>query len=97
MSEMKAKQMAEALEKVMEISAITRPGQKYIMWYTRMTEEELGVFTDWDVKRFGLRAKDEYVFVADNTGHILYAINVSGDSVMQSVAELTDLLAGKGW
>lgn len=93
----KAEQMQEALRKVMDICEITRPGKNGRLFYVRMTEDELEDFSDWDVKRFSLRSGDEYIFVAEDNGHILYALNVSGDSVMQSIAELTNLLAGKGW
>lgn len=93
----KAEQMKEALEKITEICDVTRPGKNARLWYVRMTEDKLADYSDWDIKRLGLRENYEYIVVAENTGHILYAINVSGNSVMQSIAELTNLLARKGW
>lgn len=93
----KTEQMNKAIKKVMEIGQMTRPNSTFYIRYIRMTEERLQEFSDWDMKRFHFHVRDEYITVSNGEEHLLYCLNVSGNSVMQSIAELTDLLAGKGW
>lgn len=94
---LKTKQMDEAIKWVVEIVKITSPEIPANIVYLRLTEDNIDCFSDWDRKRFGLHIGDERIFVGKAKEGILYSINVSGDSVMQSIAELTNLLAGKGW
>lgn len=93
----KAEQMDEAIKKVVEIVKVTSPEIPANIVYLRLTEDNIDCFSDWDQQRFGLHVGDERIMVGKAKEGILYSINVSGDSVMQSIAELTDLLAGKGW
>lgn len=93
----KAEQMDEAIKRVLEIAKITRPECDTRIVYLRVTKENLEAFTEWDCQRFGIHVGDERILVGKAGEEILYALNVSGDSVMQSIAELTNLLAGKGW
>ena len=93
----KAEQMEAAIKKVVEITKITRPQAETQITYLRITEDNIGDFNDWDRRRFGIHVGDERILVGKTGEGILYALNVSGNSVMQSIAELTDLLAGKGW
>ena len=93
----KAEQMDEAIKKVVEIVKITSPKIPANIVYLRLTEDNIDCFSDWDRQRFGLHVGDERIMVGKAKEGILYSINVSGDSVMQSIAELTNLLAGKGW
>lgn len=94
---LKAAQMDEAIKRVLEITKITRPECDTRIVYLRVTDENIDWCNDWDRRRFGIHVGDERILVGKRGEGILYALNVSGDSVMQSVAELTDLLAGKGW
>lgn len=93
----KTEQMDEAIKKVLEIVKITSPEIPANIVYLRLNEDNIEYFSDWDRQRFGLHIGDERIMVGKAKEGILYSINVSGDSVMQSIAELTDLLAGKGW
>lgn len=93
----KAQKMEIALRKVMDIADITRPGKDASFRYVVITEDNLHDYSDWDIERLRLCTGLEYILVVEDSGHILYSINVSGDSIMQSIAELTNLLAGKGW
>lgn len=94
---LKTEQMDEAIKKVLEIVNITSPEIPANIVYLRLNEDNIEYFSDWDRQRFGLHIGDERIMVGKAKEGILYSINVSGDSVMQSIAELTDLLAGKGW
>lgn len=94
---LKTEQMTEALRKVEEICKITRPECETRLVYIRLNKENIGDFDDWDRQRFGMHVGDERILVSKNNEGVLYALNVTADSVMQSIADLTDLLAGKGW
>ena len=94
---LKAETMDEAIKRVLEITKITRPECDTRIVYLRVTDENIDAFSDWDRQRFGIHVGDERILVSKAGEGILYALNVSGDSVMQSIAELTNLLAGKGW
>lgn len=93
----KTEQMNEALQKVKDIARITRPEKDVNIVYVRVTAEHIEAFSDWDIQRFGIHIGDERILIGTPAEGLLYTINVTGDSVMQSIAELTDLLAGKGW
>ena len=93
----KAEQIEAAIKKVVEITKITRPQADTQITYLRITEDNIDDFSDWDRQRFGIHVGDERILVGKRGEGTMYALNVSGDSVMQSIAELTDLLAGKGW
>ena len=52
--------------------------------------------TEWERKRFHLRPGGEWILIWDNvTEDLLYAIDVSADSVLTALAELMDLLSRK--
>ena len=67
--------------------------------YVEMDGTTIKQFSDWDQRRLGLMTGGEYLIVVDITDtekpHILYAINVSGDSVLECMHQLFDLLSAK--
>ena len=59
-----------------------------------MTEEELAMFTEWDQRRLYL-SPDEEMYIIYEPGHNLYAVNVTGDSLLTAAYELMRLVSAK--
>lgn len=58
------------------------------------TAESLRKFSDFQLRYFALRAGEEYFFVWEPDG-LLYAVNVTGDSLLTAAWELMDLVSRK--
>ena len=70
--------------------------------YCEMDAESLADFTDWQCQKNKLFIGHEYFLIwevpdphAIDPFHLLYAVNVSGDSVLTAVAELMNLVCRK--
>lgn len=88
--------IATGIGHVIGIMKIVNP-EKARTWrieYMRMEKDTLDTFSDFDVKYHGLLLGEEYIMIFDEFG-ILYAINVTGDSVLYTMKELMDKLADK--
>lgn len=70
--------------------------------FSRLTDESITEFSDWNRNRFHLHAGEEFFFVwetsrpdvADIYG-LLYAVNVTADSLLTAASELMNLVARK--
>ena len=72
--------------------AILKPQKKWNIYYDVAKENHN--FSDWDRQYHGIIDGEEYFFVYDNN-HLLYVINVTGDSTLTAMSELMELLARK--
>ena len=70
--------------------------------YCEMDAESLADFTDWQCQRNKLFIGHEYFMIWEvpdpydiEPFHLLYAVNVSADSVLTAAAELMDLVSKK--
>lgn len=70
--------------------------------YCEMDAESLADFTDWQCQKNELFIGHEYFLIWEVTDpyaidpfHLLYAVNVSADSVLTAVAELMNLVCRK--
>ena len=68
----------------------------------RLTENDMGMFTEHNRKWLNLFAGEEYFLVCEIapdgkhfTNGLLYAVNVSGDSLLTAAEELMSLVARK--
>lgn len=61
--------------------------------YRRETEESVKDYTEWGRQRFGIHSGFEYFYVW--RGEMLYAVDVTADSVLTAAEELMRLLAEK--
>ena len=73
--------------------------QKALNWnmiYRKETEETIGRLTDWERRYHHISVGGEYIQVREvDTGDLLYAVDVTGDSVLTALGELFDLLTKK--
>ena len=75
---------------------VVRPDKDIRIEYVRTTEENIKDFSDWDVERFGILTGEELILIFDKTeNHLLYVVNVTGDSVLTAMSELMNLIAKK--
>ena len=65
-----------------------------VIWFAVMTDEEIGEFSDWDQRRLGLLHGEE-MFIIGEPDRVLYAVNVTGDSVLTAAYELMRLVSAK--
>lgn len=71
-------------------------GEIYIeIEYRRETSESVNEYTDWTRSYFEIFPGQEYFYVRRKFGPLLYAVNVSADSVLTAASELMQLLAAK--
>ncbi len=70
--------------------------------YCEMDAESIADFTDWQCQKNKLFIGNEYFLIWEVPGpyaiepfHLLYAVNVSADSVLTAVAELMNLVCRK--
>lgn len=61
--------------------------------YEQLTEGSMA-FDAWQAKYFGLEPGGEYFFIT-RQHHLLYAVNVSSDSILTAASELMDKIAKK--
>ena len=61
--------------------------------YRRETDESVNDFTEWAHERFGIVPGNEYFYVWRPV--LLYAVNVTADSVLTAAYELMKLIANK--
>lgn len=78
-------------EKVEEMLECIRPGNDWKIVYSIPSKVTL---SDWDRKYLGVIDGEDYFFIfVENRP--LYAVNVTGDSVMTAIQELVTKLAAK--
>lgn len=64
-----------------------------VITYEKLTEDSGKPYSDWDRQRFQLRSGEEYFLIRRRT--LLYAVNVTSDSILTAAHELMDLIARK--
>lgn len=85
-----------ALNDVLNILHLARADKNIGIEYIRTTQENLKRFSEWDRERFVMLTGEELFLVSDNrTNHLLYVVNVTGDSVLTAMAELMNMIANK--
>lgn len=73
-----------------------------VITFSKLTNEEIAKFNDWDRKRFCLIPGEECFFVweaqqpgSPSTDHLLYVVAVTGDSLLTAAGELMNLVSRK--
>ena len=90
---MKKEEVNFCIDKIQEILKKINPDKVWIIEYGVLKHPE--AFDDWTVEYHGLRKGEEYVFIFDEYMHLLYVINVTADSTLCILSELTQLLLNK--
>ena len=70
-------------------------GKRLHIWYRKETEESWQAFDEFKRAMHGIYPGGEFIYVFDEDGHLLYAVDVTSDSPLTAFAELTSLLARK--
>ena len=92
----KAEQMQKVADSVNVLIKMMRPDKHLDIQYVKLTDENIGAFGDWDIVRLCLYTGDEQFIISDvDENSRLYAVNVTGDSVLTAAAELMDLVSKK--
>lgn len=73
--------------------------QRIAITYTRLDDENISQFSDFQRRYYGLLTGEEYFIIWDERGagkpDLLYAVNVTGDSILTAGGELMTLVAKK--
>lgn len=77
------------------ILQMLRPEKRWRIMYAKVTDDVLNIFNDWQKKYHGIRKNEEYFFIWDDEGCLLYVLNVSAESTLYSLSNLLKLLADK--
>lgn len=86
----KQDQISKCIMKVEEMLEYLRPNNGWRITYSNTAVS----LDDWDIKRLGIIEGEEYIYVYVK-GSLLYAINVTADSVLCAMSELLNLLTNK--
>ena len=92
----KEKDVTLGIGHIMEILKLINPdkAKRWRIKYKLMNEELFEHFTDFEKTYHGLIRGEEYILVYEYR-HLLYAINVTGNSVLYTLRELFALLGNK--
>ena len=94
----KAKIMRILCDHLVDIMAVTHPDRVLKIWYRRETPQTIAGFSLFAAERLRLRPGDEYIFIdtlTNNSWTTLYAVNVTADSPLTAMREVTQLLSNK--
>ena len=83
---------------IMQIESILqmiRPEKRWRIMYAKVTDDVLNSFSDWQKQYHGIRKNEEYFFIWNEEGCLLYVLNVSAESTLYSLSNLLKLLADK--
>lgn len=81
------------IQKIQEFLSEYRPEKHWDIAYYKM-DDPAKYFDAWTIGYHGIISEDEYIFIFDDS-HLLYALNVTGNSVLYTMSELMRLLANK--
>jgi hypothetical protein len=71
-------------------------GLNWNLTYRKENEETIQKLTDWERRLHRILPGGEYIYVREvDTGDLLYAVDVTGDSVITALSELMDLISRK--
>ena len=96
-------QMKRVARMAMDMLRITRPNHSISIEYVNVTDDNVDRYTDWQRKRNGIGTGNEYFIVWDENPDwdapsgrdLLYAVNVTYDSILTAASELMNLLSRK--
>lgn len=81
------------ISKIQDILRELNPRKVWDIQYASFTDPKEHL-DDWDIKYYNIFANEEYVLIYENE-NLLYAINVTGDSVLCTLDELMRKLVDK--
>ena len=100
--EARAFDMQGVADSALKLLKTVRPGRDLGIAYVKPDDETIGLFTDWQRTRLHIVAGNEYFLVWDyapgretDDPDLLYAVNVSADSILCAAWELFELLSKK--
>jgi len=73
---------------------MVRPYAQIDIGYRKETDESVNDYTEWGRERLGILSGQEYFFIS-RPGELLYAVNVTADSVLTAAMELMTRIANK--
>lgn len=89
-------EMAHAIRCISSLLQKVRPDKDIDIAYRREDMESVKEFSDWDRQCHHILSGDENIYIWDaKNGTLLYAVNVTGDSVLTAISELMSLIAKK--
>ena len=91
----KATEINYGIVQIQGILQMLRPEKKWRIVYKKVTDAVLDTLTDWQKQYHGIRKNEEYFFIWDEEGCLLYVLNVSAESTLYSLSNLLKLLADK--
>jgi hypothetical protein len=92
----RAAKMAEIAKAAMSLVRMARPEKDIDIAYARETPESVADFTEWQRELKRIYAGNEYFHIWDGRdGSLLYAVNVTSDSLLTAASELMQLIARK--
>lgn len=89
------------LRNIRNIINIARPDMPLRIEYWRISADpvignSIANFTEWEQQYFHIMTGEEYFFIwNEHEDHLLYVINVTGDSVLTALSELMNLIGRK--
>lgn len=93
--------MRRVARSAMNMLRLARPDRKLTIGYVKPNDKTIERYTEWQRKRHGIRTGEEYFLVWDcapdytDTSDLLYAVNVTADSLLTAAWELFGLLGKK--
>ena len=87
----KRKQINFCIDRIYEILDLLRPNNKWRILYGKTEDYDID---DWKKQYLQLVDREDYFFIYVEN-ELLYAVNVTGDSVLTAVQELITKLAAK--
>lgn len=91
----KKKQMDKACDHLTELIALEYPKKGIRVRYEKVGTEVYAEFSEFEKQYHKIRLGDEYILIYDPEGILLYAINVTYDSMLTAVDEAMRLIAAK--
>lgn len=83
----------KGIEKIQEFLQEYRP-EKHWDIIVAQVDDPKDLFDDWTIAYHGILSEEEYIFIIEDN-HLLYALNVTADSVLCALSELMQLLVNK--
>ena len=97
----KCDQIKACLRNIDRIMETVCPDKQLRIEYWRIDNDDgFGVsidnFTEWEQKYFHILTGEEYIIIWDEEeSHLLYVINITGDSILTALSELMNLMSRK--
>lgn len=87
---------AQELDRIARhVARIAEPRAQLVIFYTHETAESVRAYSEFERERFHLVPGDEYFFIYQANGALLYTVNVTADAPLTAAAELMGLIARK--